>query len=187
MSKRFRFNECPLAGVHTIKRILIEDTRGFFSRFFCTEEFRELGLQRPIAQMNHTLTVSKGAIRGLHYQNPPYAEAKIVNCLSGKVFDVAVDVRRGSPTFLKWHGEILSAENKTGLYIPEGFAHGFQALTENCELLYLHSAFYRSSAENGLNVADPRLGINWPLVLTDCSDRDRNIPMIENFFAGVVI
>ncbi len=187
MSQRFRFTECPLAGLYTIKRIPIEDNRGFFSRFYCAEEFRKLGLQQPIAQMNHTLTMVKGAIRGLHFQHPPYTETKIVNCVRGKVFDVAVDIRQGSPTFLKWHGEVLSAENKTGLFIPDGFAHGFQALTEDCELLYLHSAFYESSAEDGLNVADPILDIHWPLASSDCSDRDRNHSMIDKSFTGILI
>ena len=129
----------------------------------------------------------KGAIRGLHYQHPPHAETKIVNCLRGKVFDVAIDIRRGSPTFLKWHGEILSAENKTGLYIPEGFAHGFQTLTEECELLYLHDTCYESTAEDGLNFLDPHFDISWPLMPTDCSNRDKNFSLINNSFAGVVI
>ncbi len=187
MSRYYQFNECPLAGLYKIKRTPIKDNRGFFSRFYCAEEFKELGLQQPIAQMNHTLTLSVGAIRGLHYQHPPYTEIKIVNCLRGEVFDVVVDIRQGSPTFLKWYGEVLSAENQTGLYIPEGFAHGFQALTKNCELMYLHSAFYTASAEDGLNVADPALDITWPLAFADCSDRDQNHPMIDNSFAGVVI
>ncbi len=187
MSRHFQFDECTLSGLYTIKRIPLKDTRGFFSRFYCADEFEKLGLQQPIAQMNHTLTVHKGAVRGLHYQHPPHTEIKIVSCLRGKVFDVAVDIRKGSPTFLKWHGEIISADNKTGLYIPEGFAHGFQALTENCELMYLHSTSYTATAEDGLNLTDPLLDINWPLAFSDCSDRDQNHPMIDNLFTGVHI
>ncbi len=187
MKRRFQFNECSLAGLYTIERIPIEDKRGFFSRFYCAEEFKEIGFREPIAQMNHTLTLRKGVIRGLHYQHLPYTETKIVNCLHGKVYDVAVDIRQGSPTFLNWHGEILSAENKTGLCIPDGFAHGFQALTDDCELLYLHSAFYTASAEDGLNFSDPMLDISWPLAVTDCSERDRNHSMIDNSFTGVKI
>ncbi len=185
MTSRFVFQECPLAGLFTIRRRPLVDSRGFFSRFYCAEEFRALGLQQPIAQINHSLTTSRGAIRGLHFQHPPHGETKIVNCLRGKVFDVAVDIRRSSETFLKWHGEILSAENKVGLYIPDGFAHGFQALSDDCELLYLHSSPYTASGEDGLNVNDPTLAISWPLAMEDCSERDQNHPMIDNSFVGV--
>lgn len=187
MRNRFEFNECPLAGLYSVKRNPVHDMRGFFSRFFCAAEFDNMGLTFSIAQMNHTLTLQKGSLRGLHFQYPPYSEKKIVNCLRGQVFDVAVDIRKDSPTFLQWHAEVLSAENKTSIYIPEGFAHGFQTLTDDCELLYLHSSFYRASAEGGLNYADPILNINWPLPLADCSDRDRHHPMIGESFAGVSV
>jgi len=187
MSNRFVLEELSLVGLYTIKRQPTEDKRGFFSRFYCAEEFKEIGLYQPIVQINHTLTLKKGAVRGLHYQHSPYTETKIVNCLRGKIFDVAVDLRQGSPTFLQWHGEILSEENKIGLYIPDGFAHGFQALTENCELLYLHSAFYRASAEAGIHVADPVLDISWPLAFTDYSERDQNCSLIDSSFVGVTI
>lgn len=141
----------------------------------------------PVAQINQTLTRCEGAVRGMHYQLPPVAEVKLVTCLRGRVFDVAVDLRADSTTFLRWHGEILSPENRRALAIPQGFAHGFQALEVDCELLYLHSAPYRPEAERALNACDPRLGIDWPLPISDMSDRDRGHAMLTENFAGIVL
>ena len=187
MSNRFNFIMTSLEGLYKVEQKPIGDERGSFSRFFCSEEFKEVGLTQPIAQMNHTVTKQKGAIRGLHYQNPPYTETKIVTCIRGEIFDVAVDVRKGSPTFLKWHIEVLSEKNRSSLYIPDGFAHGFQALTENCELLYIHSASYQDDAEAGLNVLDRELNIEWPLAISEISERDQNHPMIKTSFKGIVV
>lgn len=184
---RFEFIPTPLAGLTLVQRTAIEDQRGFLSRFYCADEFRAAGLGKPIAQINHTLTRKKGSVRGLHFQNPPHAEAKLVSCLHGEIFDVAVDLRRDSPTFLYWHGVILSAQNRSSLLIPEGFAHGFQTLTEDCELIYLHTAAYHPESEGALNAADPRLGIAWPLAITDISERDRNHKLIEQDFQGIQI
>lgn len=184
---RFDFISTPLAGVKLVQRKTIEDQRGFLSRFYCADEFREAGMDKPIAQMNHTLTRTKGSVRGMHFQNPPHAEAKLVSCLHGEIFDVAVDLRRDSPTFLQWHGAILSAKNRSSLLIPEGFAHGFQTLTEDCELIYLHTAAYHPESEGALNAADPGLGIAWPLAFADISDRDRNHKLIEQDFQGIQI
>lgn len=184
---RFDFITIPLNGLVLVQRKAIEDDRGFLSRFYCAEEFREAGINKPIAQINHTLTCKKGAVRGLHFQHPPYAETKMVSCLKGEILDVAVDLRRDSPTFLHWHGEILSATNRKSLLIPEGFAHGFQALTEDCELIYLHTAFYHPEAEGALNVADPKLSIAWPLPIGDLSARDRSPAFIDENFHGVVV
>jgi dTDP-4-dehydrorhamnose 3,5-epimerase len=170
-----------------VQRKAIEDHRGFLSRFYCVEEFAEAGINKPIAQVNHTLTRKKGAVRGLHFQCPPHAETKLVSCLRGEVWDVAVDLRSGSPTFLQWHGEILSAANRKSLLIPEGYAHGFQALTEDCELIYLHTAAYYPGAEGALNIADPRLSIAWPLPIGDLSERDRNHSLIDQNFQGLVL
>lgn len=184
---RFDFISTPLNGLSLVQRKAIEDDRGFLSRFYCAEEFREAGINKPIAQINHTLTRKKGAVRGLHFQHLPHAETKMVSCLKGEILDVAVDLRRGSPTFLHWHGEILSASNRKSLLIPEGFAHGFQALTEDCELIYLHTAFYCPEAEGALNVADPKLSIVWPLPIGDLSVRDRSHAFIDENFQGVVL
>ncbi len=184
---RFDFIPTHLSGLRVVQRKAIEDHRGFLSRFYCAEEFCAAGAINKIIQINHTLTVNVGAVRGLHFQCPPHAETKMVSCLKGEIFDVAVDLRRDSPTFLHWYGEILSETNRKSLMIPEGFAHGFQALTENCELIYLHTAAYHSEAEGGLNVADPRINIAWPLPINDLSERDRNHPFIKSDFQGIVL
>ena len=184
---RFEFISTKLVGLTVVQRNLIEDQRGFFSRLYCAEEFGQAGMTKSIAQVNHTFTATKGAIRGLHFQYPPHAETKLVSCFYGEVFDVAVDLRQGSPTFLHWHGEVLTAKNRKSLLIPEGFAHGFQSLTNNCELIYLHTESYQSDTEGALNVMDPRLDITWPLAITDISEKDRNHELINRQFEGIVL
>jgi dTDP-4-dehydrorhamnose 3,5-epimerase len=181
---RFDFVQTPIAGLIRVQRQRLEDSRGFLSRFYCAEEFRTAGVHKPIAQINHTLTRHRGTVRGMHFQQRPYAETKLVSCLHGEVFDVAVDLRKGSPTFLKWHAELLSGANQCSLLIPEGFAHGFQALTDDCELIYLHSAAYHPSSEGGMNATDPRLALAWPLAITERSGRDRDHPMLIDEFEG---
>ena len=181
----FHFHPTSLEGLYVVERMPIKDQRGFFCRFFCAEEFKEAGFNKCIAQINHSLTIKKGAVRGLHFQYPPHAEAKIVSCLQGEIFDVAVDIRKGSPTFLRWHGEILSAENMKMMYIPEGFAHGFQTLKENCELLYLHTEFYSPEYEGGVRYNDPLIDISWPLEVRDVSERDKRHPLLGENFTGI--
>lgn len=183
---RFEFVPTPLPGLLRVQRTQRADARGFLSRFFCAEEFAAAGVELPIMQINHTLTRRCGAVRGLHFQHPPYAETKLVSCLRGEIFDVAVDLRRDSPTFLRWHSEILSAANQRSLLIPEGFAHGFQTLTDDCELIYLHTAAYHPAAEGALNMADPRLAIAWPLPVTDLSERDRSHPLLDENYQGMM-
>lgn len=187
MSQLFDFIDTPLAGLVKVARKPIIDNRGFFSRFFCADELKQIGLNQPIAQINQTLTRQKGSIRGMHFHYQPHSETKIVSCTQGEIFDVAVDIRKGSPTFLHWHAELLSAENKSSLYIPDGFAHGFQALTDDCELIYLHTSFYTSENEGALNVMDPILAIEWPLDVAEMSERDRSHPMLDPEFVGVVV
>ncbi|MGK6316181.1 dTDP-4-dehydrorhamnose 3,5-epimerase [Neorhizobium sp. DT-125] len=182
---RFTVTDLPLAGLKLVERQNLGDSRGFFSRMFCAEELAPAGWAKPIAQINLTMTAQKGTVRGMHFQHPPHAEMKLVNCLRGRVWDVAVDLRAGSPTFLKWHAEELSAENRRSLLIPEGFAHGFQTLTDDCELLYLHSAPYAPGAEGALNSQDPRLGVSWPLDITEISERDRRHPHLTDEFTGL--
>jgi dTDP-4-dehydrorhamnose 3,5-epimerase len=184
---RFDFIPTPLFGLTLVQRKVTEDHRGFLSRFYCADEVRKFSLNKPVVQINHTLTRNKGALRGLHFQYPPHAETKLVSCLQGEIFDVAVDLRRGSPTFLHWHSVILSARNRQSLLIPEGFAHGFQALSEDCELIYLHTAAYQPESEGALNVADPKLGIDWPLAIIEISERDRNHKLIEQDFQGITL
>jgi dTDP-4-dehydrorhamnose 3,5-epimerase len=175
---RFSCHLTALQGLLVIQRKPIVDERGFFERFFCREEFAALGCDFSVAQINHTLTRQRGAIRGMHFQRPPHEEMKLVSCLAGAVFDVAVDIRPDSPTYLHWHGEVLSAENAKSMLIPSGFAHGFQTLSEDCELIYLHDKPYAPGFEGGLNALDPRLRIAWPLEVTQMSERDKGFPMI---------
>ena len=162
-TSRFEFISTPLSGLTVIRRKPIEDDRGFFCRFYCAEEFRDAGLQKPVAQINHTFTRKKGAVRGLHFQYPPYAEAKIVSCLKGEIYDVAVDIRCGSPTFLCWHAEILSADNCKSLLIPEGFAHGFLVLSDTAEFLYKTTDYYAPEFEKCIIWNDVTISVNWPL------------------------
>ncbi|OZA25394.1 MAG: dTDP-4-dehydrorhamnose 3,5-epimerase [Hydrogenophilales bacterium 17-61-9] len=184
MSTRFDILDTPLAGLRILQRKPIGDSRGYLERLFCSEELQALAPGRHIAQINHTLTATRGTVRGMHFQRPPHAEIKFVSCLRGEVFDVAVDLRDNSPTFLHWHAELLSADNHKTLVIPEGFAHGFQTLTDDCEMLYFHTAAYHASAEDGLNALDPGLAIKWPLAVDILSDRDRSHPMIANEYGG---
>lgn len=185
MSARFEVTRTPLAGLHVLQRKVLGDARGYLERMFCTEELEGLLDGRRIIQINHTLTAVRGTVRGMHFQLPPYAETKFVSCIRGEVFDVAVDLRRGSPTFLNWHGEILSAENHRTLMIPEGFAHGFQTLSDDSEMLYFHTAAYRAEAEGGVNALDPGLAIVWPLPVAGCSPRDLGHEMITADFTGI--
>ena len=139
------------------------DDRGLFARTFCQKEFTVIGFGKQIVQINHSVTRQKGTIRGLHYQLPPACETKIIRCVQGAVFDVMVDIRAGSATFMQWHAATLSKDNMRMVFIPEGFAHGFQTLTDNAELIYHHSAFYKPEYERGLRFDDPVLAIHWPL------------------------
>lgn len=185
MSTRFDILGTPLPGLRILQRKPIGDSRGYLERLFCTEELQALAPGRHIAQINHTLTASRGTVRGMHFQRLPHAEIKFVSCLRGEVFDVAVDLRDNSPTFLRWHAEVLSADNHKTLVIPEGFAHGFQTLTNDCEMLYFHTAAYQPGAEDGLNAQDPRLAIQWPLPVAGLSPRDATHPLLDNDFTGV--
>jgi len=163
------------------------DHRGSFARFYCQNELREIVGSRQVVQINHSVTHTVGAVRGLHYQLPPHAEMKLVRCLEGKVWDVAVDLRAGSPTYLNWHAEELSKSNGRMMVIPEGCAHGFQVLEQDCELLYLHTAFYTPSSERGIQPTDPKLDIHWPLPVQDLSGRDRNHSLLISDFSGLIV
>jgi dTDP-4-dehydrorhamnose 3,5-epimerase len=184
---RFAISDTPLVGLKIVQRNPIEDARGFFCRFFCAGELASAGMHKPVAQINHTHTRLAGAVRGLHFQRPPHGEVKVVSCLRGEIFDVAIDLRHGSPTFLHWHAEILSAKNFKSLLIPEGFAHGFQSLCHDCELIYLHSEPFCPESEGALNISDPRLAVPWPLEITEISDRDRLHPFIDQNFQGILL
>lgn len=163
------------------------DNRGSFSRFFCEETLAKVIGQRRIIQINHSQTKMVGAVRGMHFQYPPHAELKIVRCIRGRVWDVLIDLRKGSPTFMFWHAEELSPETSRMLVIPEGCAHGFQVLEPDSELLYLHTAAYNPLAEGALRYDDPQLAICWPLPVMDLSERDKNHALLTRGFTGIEI
>jgi dTDP-4-dehydrorhamnose 3,5-epimerase len=183
---RFAVLETPIKGLRVIQRAAVGDERGFLSRIFCAEELAFAGWSWPILQINHTLTKVPATVRGMHFQNPPKAEAKLVSCIRGAVWDVAVDIRRDSPTFLKWHAEELSSINRRALLIPPGFAHGFQTLEPDTELLYLHSEPYAPACEGALNPRDPALSIDWPLEISTISEKDSKHTMLTPDFPGVL-
>ena len=179
--------DTPVADLKVVQSLPHCDARGVFVRLFCAEELQPLLGHRQIAQINQSRTSHAGAVRGLHFQHPPHAEMKMVRCLRGRVWDVAVDLRKGSSTFLQWHAQELAQDDAQMLVIPEGFAHGFQALEPDSELLYLHTAFYHPQSEGGLRYDDPRLAIVWPLPPQDLSSRDNAHPLLNSDFTGVAL
>ena len=182
---RFVLHSTPILGLQFIERQPVGDSRGFLDRLFCQEKLTSLLQGKTIRQINRTLTQNKGTVRGLHFQHLPYAETKIVTCLKGQVWDVAVDLRRDSSTFLQHHAVLLNEDSHQSYLIPEGFAHGFQTLTPDCEILYFHTADYNADAEGALNACDPRLAINWPQPISDRSERDKNHAMMTDDFHGM--
>ncbi len=168
----------PLRGLNLIESEPFCDQRGRFARMFCARELAEVGLNANVVQANHSVTSRKGSIRGMHFQRSPHAETKIVRCLAGACFDVAVDLRPESETYLQWHGEMLTPDNYRALYIPEGFAHGFQSLEDDTVLFYMVTACYEPSAEGGILYNDPAVNIQWPLAVADISERDQRFPLI---------
>ena len=178
------FTAAPLPGSYVVDLTPFTDSRGWFARMYCKNEFEQVGHTKEWVQVNHSFTGNAGTIRGMHYQLPPFRETKLVRCIAGSVYDVIVDLRKGSGTFLQWFGVELSAANKKMMYIPEGFAHGFQATADNSELIYHHTEFYVPGAEAGIRYNDPRVAIAWPLQVTGVSDRDVNHPLLEDAFTG---
>lgn len=183
---RFTITDLALPGLKLVARQRLGDARGFLSRLFCVDELAAAGWHKPIAQINHTRTALRGSVRGMHYQMPPHAEMKLVSCIRGEVWDVAVDLRANSPTFLQWHAQTLSADNGHAMLIPEGFAHGFQTITDDVEMLYLHSVAYNPTAEAALRFDEPRLRITWPLAVTEISARDRAHALLPPAFEGIM-
>jgi dTDP-4-dehydrorhamnose 3,5-epimerase len=184
-SDRFQFHPTPLEGLQEVVRNPLGDSRGSLCRLFCEDAFLAAGVNSPINQINHTLTQKMGTVRGFHFQYPPAAEHKIVMCIRGKAFDVAVDLRAESQTFLRWHGVELSADNGCALSIPKGFAHGFQTQSTDCELLYFHNAPYAPEYEGCFHAEDPQIGVTWPLPVDEMSDKDVANPFISKDFAGI--
>lgn len=176
-----------IAGVFVAQTNAFQDNRGAFARLYCETELAEAVAGRQIRQINHSRTAAVGAVRGMHFQFAPDAETKMVRCLKGRVWDVAVDLRKGSPTFLQHHAQELSPSNALMLVIPEGCAHGFQVLEPDSELLYLHTANYMPGAEGGVRFNDPVLNLPWPLQITDLSERDKKHPLLNKNFQGIVL
>jgi dTDP-4-dehydrorhamnose 3,5-epimerase len=163
-----------IKGVYIMEPELLADERGFFTRSFCKEEFRNYGLDADIVQCNISCNKKRGTLRGMHYQIPPFEEAKIVSCTKGSIYDVVVDLRRDSPTYCQWHSEKLSADSYRMLYIPKGCAHGFQTLEDNCIVYYQMGEYYHSECASGIRWNDPSIGIVWPLPPMIISERDKN-------------
>lgn len=180
-----KFTPTTLEGAYIIDLEPFLDKRGVFVRTFCKEELKAIGFHSEIKQINQSITKKEGAFRGFHFQKQAFSEIKMVRCLKGSVLDIIIDIRKESPTFLQHFALNLSSENFKMIYIPKGFAHGFQTLSDDCELLYMHSEFYTPQSESGLNIHDPKLNIKLPLSITEISERDTNHPFITNNFKGI--
>ena len=181
------FKPTPLADAYIVEPQPFQDDRGWFVRTYCKKEFQSIGFDKEWVQLNHSYNLEKGTLRGMHFQKPPFSEAKLVRCIAGEIYDVIIDLRLDSPTFLSWFGVKLSAKNKIMLFIPEGFAHGFQTLKKHTELIYHHSTFYAPEAEFGLRYDDPNLNINWPLAISNISNKDAKYPLLDAKFKGLPI
>lgn len=179
------FTPIRLDGAFEVDLHPFQDERGWFARSYCKKEFKAVGFDKEWLQLNHSVTYERGSIRGMHFQYPPFREIKLVRCIAGAVFDVIVDLRRGSKTFLQWHGVELSANNKKMLYIPEGFAHGFQVLEVNSGLIYHHSEYYTPEAEGGFRYDDAAFCIAWPEPVTRISGRDSGYAAVDQTFKGI--
>lgn len=174
-----------IGGAFEVRHDVRSDERGSFARQYCEREFAAAGLKTCWVQVNHSTTLRQGSVRGMHFQHPPAAETKLISCVAGRAFDVVVDLRKGSPTFLQWLA--LEIDETTSFYIPEGCAHGFQALTDEVHLIYQHSAYYSPDSERGVRFDDPAIAIDWPLQPSNLSDRDRSFPHIDFAFEGLAL
>jgi len=180
-----KFISTALAGAYVVELTPFQDDRGLFARTYCKQEFAEIGHTKDFVQINHSRTIPKGAIRGMHFQIPPSAETKLIRVIRGKILDVIVDIRKDSPTFLRHISVELSEENMHMIYVPKGFAHGFQTLTEYCEMIYHHTEYYTPENERGLRYDDPKLEIEWPHPPALVSQRDQQHPLITEAFEGI--
>ena len=179
------FQEAPLKGAWLIDPSRKEDSRGFFARLFCKREFGGIGLETDFVQVNSSMSLKVGTLRGIHYQLTPSAEVKLVRCVRGELWDCVVDLRPSSPTFGRWFGATLTAANRTMLYVPRGCAHGFLTLADESEILYLVSAYYSPENERGLRWDDSRFGIEWPGQPTELSEKDLTWPLFDPVYHGV--
>jgi len=178
------FTEINLKDAFMIELEEKHDQRGFFARTFCAREFESYGLKPLVAQCNLSFNYQQGTIRGMHYQIPPAAETKLIRCTQGAIYDVIIDMRPESPTFLSHFGIELSANNRCALYVPAMFAHGYQALTDETEIAYQVGEFYQPGYERGLRYDDPFFNIQWPLKVTEISEKDLNWPLLRMMTVG---
>ncbi len=181
------FRETALKGAYIIEMKPHTDDRGLFMRTYCKNEFKQIGHDQEFVQFNHSMTHSKGTIRGMHYQVPPFSEIKLIRCIRGGIYDVIIDLRKNSPTFLKFVAVELTETNMCSIYIPQGFAHGFQTLEDNTQLIYHHTAFYAPGYEAGIRYNDPAVAISWPLPVSVITEKDLNHPILNNSFKGIPI
>lgn len=175
-----KFTQLPLSGTYLVEPEKKGDERGFFARCFCAKEFGEMSLNTNWPQINNSLSSKAGTLRGLHFQLEPSAEVKLVRCVQGSMWDVIVDIRPQSPTFGQWYAHELTHDNRLMMYVPKGFAHGFQSMTDNCEIIYLVSEPYNSNLERNILWNDPNVNILWPSIPTEISDRDRSAPSLQD-------
>jgi dTDP-4-dehydrorhamnose 3,5-epimerase len=177
--KQLIFSNTKLDGVYIIQQVKVEDERGFFARTYCQDEFKAHGIELCVAQCSISLNKKKGTLRGMHFQARPHEEAKLVRCTGGAIYDVALDLRPASPTYKEWVAVELTAENRLALYIGKGFAHGFQTLVENTEVLYQNSEFYHPECARGVRWNDPACSIRWPLEPVNLSEKDQTYPDLD--------
>jgi dTDP-4-dehydrorhamnose 3,5-epimerase len=178
------FEETQLKGAYIVSLQLLQDQRGAFARTYCKKEFAEIGHNKEFVQINQSYNTTKGTIRGMHFQLPPYQEIKLIRCIKGAVLDVIVDLRKNSKTFLHYFAVELSAENRKAIYVPENFAHGFQTLEDNSELIYQHTEYYTAQADAGIRFDDPALNISWTLPPVMVSEKDMHYSLIDSEFKG---
>lgn len=180
-----RFIETKFENLVIVEPEPYRDERGLFFRSFCKKEFKEIGLKKEFVQVNQSINFKKGTFRGLHFQVPPFADAKLIRCVNGKVFDIIVDVRKNSKTFLEYFTVELTSENKKMLFVPAGFAHGFLTLEDNSQLIYHHTSYYQPGFEGELNFKDPKINIELPISVKVITDKDLNIPFLKSGYKGI--
>jgi dTDP-4-dehydrorhamnose 3,5-epimerase len=183
--ERLSVQDAPCGFIKLVYLQPQTDVRGSLTRVFCRDELSSLGWNQPVAQINQSFTQQRGTVRGMHCQTKPHSEMKLITCIRGAVFDVVIDVRENSPTFLKWQAEELSDKDNKALFIPEGVAHGFQTLSDNVELLYIHSTPYEATAEFGIHPLDPLVAINWPNKVINMSSKDSRHKSLDVHFRGL--
>lgn len=177
--------ETPIAGCVVIHTPTRSDARGRFERLYCQDAWDKVRPALRFPQINHSFTTTRGSVRGLHFQSPPHSDAKLIRCIHGRVFDVVVDLRRGSSSFLAWSSFELQADDSRQLFVPEGCAHGFQSLTDDVHMIYMHTRPFMPESEGGIRIDDPRLSIGWPLPVHGLSERDRSHPLLSEGYEGL--